>query len=70
MGISLSRIRILRVDYAAEVKCEREAWVRRRKVAIVRKMKVKHTQELEKQSSLGMSVRSLRTVRVCVGPDR
>ena len=76
LGISLSRIRILRVDYAAEVKCERGVWVRRRKEekpvgsAADRFKQVKHTQELEKQSSLRMSVRSLRTVRVCVGPDR
>ena len=70
LGISLSRIRILRVDYAAEVKCERGVWVRRRKGEDELKRQVKHTQELEKQSSLRMSVRSLRTVRVCVGPDR
>ena len=70
LGISLSRIRILRVDYAAEVKCERGVWVRRRKEEDELKKLVKHTQELEKQSSLRMSVRSLRTVRVCVGPDR
>ena len=51
LGISLSRIRILRVDYAAEVKKEEDEL----------KKQVKHTQELEKQSSLRMSVRSLRT---------
>lgn len=49
---------------------ERGVWVRRRKEEDELKKQVKHTQELEKQSSLRMSVRSLRTVRVCVGPDR
>lgn len=69
LGISLSRIRILRVDYAAEVKWEKRECVRCRKEAEELKKQVKHTQELEKQSSLRMSVRSLKPVEVCVGLD-
>ena len=43
--------------------------MRHRKEEEELKKQVKHTQELEKQSSLRMSVRSLMTVGGCVGPD-
>ena len=61
LGISLSRVRIMRVDTLEELKCGLEERVRRRREESAMKKQVAETihQSITKQMSIRMSVRNM-----------